>query len=232
MKNTHLISKIDYSGPQEECIMTICTGAPSCNSDYWRATIKEVSKKFTKIHIILADTLDRYNFMRDYEIDSASQYAVQRANAWLEVRENDMQELFSNNYSITRWDSVLAHPSYTAVSKIMWDLYQTDDIVRQRFDLFINEHVSNIIDRNAHIKKYEHNKLSFLSKSYLIEEYAGLVVMAKIFPNLPEIYPGACLTKDQDFFNKAYGTNLLTIPEVPDIVFLNSKDKEQYSIAA
>lgn len=128
-------------------IYLVSVGKKYHEGAFLEASLEFMDQNFEKYQLVLADTLQRHNYL-DYDKEKLNyELALQEGNLWL-ARNIHITSRFSN-LTFSRWDDWLTHSLYPQKRKELDTLYDTHPQIRTAF-------------RNT--------ALSFLAKKYDITE--------------------------------------------------------------
>lgn len=197
-------ANIEWKGYSEkEVILPVCVRSPAMQGRNFTATLQAISEKADSIHLILIDTLDRYNFEMD--IDGCRK----RGNIWLETHLPVLTQKM-NVKSITKWDEVLEDNTYLERFSTINMMYAMNVSVREMIDAnamyFVNA-------RKERGQPFDEEKMFKNSVSYMIEEYAGTAVYGENLNYLPEIYWGIYVGNSHFFEQYNSGQHKLVLPK-------------------
>lgn len=215
-KYTVLSKPQNIVGSRVVCI--ICPARSDQRGDRFVSSLKWAIKHFRNIDIYLADTLDIHNFIgRGQSRYGAQISAIARGDDWLLQNYGVLQQVFGDNYTLTRWTNIQKRPDFNARHQLICNLYANNPKVRMAIDTVCAKHLHEVQARGKAI-----DTDSFLRSSvaYMCEEIAGLAEIHAFNP-APEIYSGT-IFEDSSFFQKQNTLRPelnLTLPSVIQISF-------------
>lgn len=141
IKNKHSLGPSNWKRLPKNIIMVSLDNRRS--RELYLSSILEWSKKeFHSTHILLADTLQRYNisFENGIDIKSAKLEAYKRGNEWIKQSIHYLNN-FSGVKEISRWDDwLIKHDNtYKNNFKELLNLYKVNSFIREGVDLICNE---------------------------------------------------------------------------------------------
>ena len=191
----------DYQG--DTVILPVCVRSPAMQGRNLSSTVKALSEKINNIHLVLIDTLDRYNFNGDAE------GCRKRGKIWYQSYEREIRDHL-NIISVTKWDDVLADASYKQRQTAITYLYTQNHLVRKMIDTNAMYFVNALESRDV---AFDRDKTFFNSVRYMIEEYAGTAVYGQALGYLPEAYWGIYVGDHRFFENINHTNNSLLLPQ-------------------
>ena len=186
-------------------VLPICPRSKAVNGRNFRVTLEALKEKATHLHIVLCDTLDRYNVgnwvdKTDKNWGSELQ-ALTNGNDWLKENLPVIEEHF-DSFDIKRWNEVRQHPDFDKSLALMRRLYVSNSNMRQIVDNVASHY---LVDKEQRQRQRDLPFNGTLEKqrsvSYLLEEFAGDTVYNKWYKGLPEVYWGFYVG-DPDIFNR------------------------------
>ena len=94
------------------CVYLVSVGKAYHEGRYLLAGLQFINEHFSKCIIVLADTLQRYNYELEYGEPLSEQMALRSGNSWLDRNRQIIQEILGVKSEIKRWDYWRDHPSY------------------------------------------------------------------------------------------------------------------------
>ena len=194
-----------------EIILPICPRSPGVRGRNFAATIEALSERVTHAHVILIDTLDRYNLYgqeQDPEL-------LARINGqdWLAESQDVLDQL---SHDVTMWDEVRADPTFLSKLDLFHQLYRESAGVREAVDNVAEFYLSAKAWRSKEKSlPFNYAEEKQRSVAYLLEEFAGTSVYGSWWPNLPEAYWGVYVGRKDLFaqLNNLDSAIDLTLPE-------------------
>lgn len=171
---------------QSKCCITISVGQRYHEDDMFKATLESINNSFQRCTIVMGDSLQRHT-MKILSPLSKDEIYVQAnllGDQWLERNLFDIEKL-KIPYQISRWDYWINHPVYNNKYNIINELYLNDPLFKVSVDTTANF----FLDRNQDKIIVEREEAFHLSKEYLIEECAGMLLLADdayhfdVYPN-------------------------------------------------
>ena len=212
------------------CQLIICPGSHDQSGSKLTATVTAILKRYKKpCPIILADELDRHNFMalKGINESQAQKEAVLRGAQWLEQHKDILDSFYQGEYAITRWDQIKNHRTFKQRLSVFTEMYYDldDASVQNKINEICNKHVDVVCLREARrgtVDRTQHNTIFQASVSYMLEELAGLSTVREQ-NDAPEIYPGECFL-DPHYFHTLCNTKevSLRLPEVLKVTFVRT----------
>ena len=173
-----------FSG--SKCCVTISVGKPPHEGDKFMATLVAVNNNFESCRIIVGDSLQRHT-MKIVSLQDEDEIYTQ-ANAlgeqWIERNFPYICRL-NIPYNISRWDEWLTHVDYHDDYSLIKARYQNNSV----FKSCVDNTATLFLERNKDKIAVPIEEALFLSKEYLIEECAVMLLLAKencqfeIYPN-------------------------------------------------
>ncbi|MGC1183313.1 hypothetical protein [Legionella sp.] len=169
-----------------KCVLTISVGQPPHESDKFRATLIALNNNFDFCIIMVCDSLQRHtmeivSLLDKNEIHEQSNLL---GDEWIMRNARFINQL-TIPYEISRWDYWLNHEKYNTKSHIINQLYHSDE----QFKKSVDDTTSDFLKRNTDKMVREYGDAFFLSKEYLLEECAVMLILAEegyefeIYPN-------------------------------------------------
>ena len=177
---------------KHEVMVPICVRSPAVRGRNIEAVLEAMSPRIQTAHLILCDSLDRYN-TKDKNL------SIKEANDWLALYLPMFKSLFLD-VTITRWCDVMKDSTFTSRLNTLKALYDSSNDVKR----VIDENVMHFMRPKMAEHGYfdiDYEKEFENSTQYLIEEYAGTAVYKDMFPGLAEIYWGIYIN-DVTIFNR------------------------------
>jgi hypothetical protein len=169
-----------------KCVLTISVGQPSHEGDKFRATLKAVNNNFAFCIVMVCDSLQRHTMEIISLLDKNELHKQSNlfGDEWIR-RNTPLINQLSIPYHISRWDYWLNHQNYNQKLNIINRLYNHD----KQFKKSVDATASGFLERNVDkmVKEYDHALI--LSKEYLLEECAVMLILAEegyefeIYPN-------------------------------------------------
>lgn len=150
------------------------------------ATFNWAYNRFDKVIICVNDTLQRFNFMANYNLSEQDAYkkSKQAGEEW--IAKNIANELLNDKkIEIICWDYWLSLPDYKKNFNLVSNLYQNNQVLKQA----VNEEIEMFLLRRDK-QVFDHKKEC--SKYYFLEETAAFPLMFKR-ERAADIYAGTTL---------------------------------------
>ncbi len=178
----------------DRIILPICARSPGAKGRNFQATVAALRGRVRHVHMILCDTLDRYNLGGDATAAKAAM------DGWLSTALPQIAENFT--FDLKRWDDVRDDPGFMPRLALMTELYRSSPEARQAIDRIANYYIDGA-EKRADKTGLPFNRLHQAERSavYLIEEFAGTAVYGAWHPGLPEAYWGVYVG-DPQIFNR------------------------------
>ena len=129
----------------KKSILLISVGQPYHESQYLQAQINLINESnFSSCDIVVADTLQRHNYIPRYGIDIANKLSSDNGASWIN-RNNLIIEKLNIKHNIITWDFWLKHRLYEANKKEIDISYLTD----LSYQASINNTVNNFLLRTG-----------------------------------------------------------------------------------
>lgn len=201
---------IDWRGFNGDCvILPVCVRSPAVRGRNFTATLDAIAARVDKIHLVMCDTLDRYN------LDDADPEMAARANADAWLTENlPLIRGRLDILSMTRWKDVQNDPSFAARLKTLSAMYEGDKETRTVIDRIAAFYLNAKAARAAESgRPFEEKRELERAAAYLVEEFAGTSVYGAWLAGIPEIYWGVYVG-EPGIFNRLNTTHTvdLTLP--------------------
>lgn len=198
-----------YSG--HAVILPVCVRSPGVRGRNLDATLDSLRESGVEhLHVVMCDTLDRWN-MRT--IDPKGD-ALKASDQWLNANLLKIKSSFS--IDLKRWDDVVADDSFKLRLSLIKRLYKDDQRAKFIVDTIADFYLSAKRERfHATGLVFDEVMERECSTSYLLEEFAGTATYATWYPGVPEAYWGVYVG-DPKAFQKlnVYAPSIdLTLPE-------------------
>ncbi len=152
----------------KRAVLPISVNQPYHENDKFNATIAMVNKRFGYCDIVVADTLQRYNFFygKEYSIEELYKISKNEGDNWLK-RNSRYLNLLSVPHSIIRWDDCIQLPTFPLFLNKIKDRYLHDpayrDAFKQDIDVFLTRYLQhNTRDNHDVVKNIEASCLAYL----------------------------------------------------------------------
>lgn len=168
-----------------KCILTVSVGQPNHEGDKFFATVLAVNKQFTSCIIMVCDSLQRHTMKISSPLDLSELHKESNilGDEWI-ARNSLAIKQFDIPYQISRWDAWMNHRNYSEKSLLINSLYSNDPLFKKSID----ETAHRFSERKMDISVVDRNISFNLSKEYLLEECAVMLLQAD--DDYPfEIYP-------------------------------------------
>ncbi|GEM_PF-1625229 len=200
----------DFEG--DRIILPVCPRSQAVNSRNFEATVMALAERVNHVHVLLCDTLDRYNLEGTPKAKEVRAHI--HGSRWLDLHLPVIEEHIGS-FDVRRWDRVRGDPGFDPRLQLMHRLYAQNADMRRIVDNVASHYLV------AKEKRFTNKGLPFNyeiekqnSVCYLLEEFAGDAVCNEWFGGLPEAYWGFYVG-DPDIFNRVNTLNRaidLTIP--------------------
>ena len=216
VKLQHGLSNRKETFVHSKIALDISVGQEYHEGEKFEATIDLINHfKFAQCHIMIGDSLQRYNMCIDgfYDIEKAHIQANKLGDEWLE-RNFQFYSRLQMPYEIIRWDTWLNHPDYKKHREAVNYLYDHDEDYRQAFARSIDKFLTRYQKHAQELgrKQIDYEKAFKLCLEYLQEECAIMMPLwasyAYDFIVYPSKMPDAVLAT-HDKFVKPINPNLL-----------------------
>ena len=193
-------ARIDWKSYEgDRVILPVCVRSQAVRSKEFEATVQKLSERVRQVHVIMCDTLDRYNVPEAETLRLSAEWQ----KAKLPVLEHHIPD-----YDVHVWNEVRAASSFGERLEAMQKLYETDGRARDIVDRIADHYLTAKARRNADKGlPFDAGRERANSTSYLIEEFAGTAEYASWYPGLPEAYWGVYVGN-----SCAFGDERLVLP--------------------
>ncbi len=151
-------------------VLPISVGQLYHEEGKFSATLETIQQRFVKCDIVIADTLQRYNFSNESPEVKLIEKTRQLGTDWLE-RNQVYLDNFLLPYKIIRWEECILWSGFKQCLEIVKNFYQTN----RTYQLAIQQDINAFAKR----KRYSHtdNIEEFTAKclAYLFEETAVML---------------------------------------------------------
>lgn len=155
----------------KKAVMLISVGQTYHEAEKLLATVKLINKSsFSQCDIVVADSLQRYNYYHVMPEDKSYSYAQSIGDSWI-ARNKEILDKLEAPFEIIRWDSQVNHPNYKYFKKIICSAYETDQIFKQS----VESTIDRFIERQSAKSQSQTWKLKENSIRYIMEELPVLV---------------------------------------------------------
>lgn len=145
-----------------KCVYLISLGQKKHDGEYLEATVHYINSVAKDCTIVIADTLQRYNYYMLSKVDSYL-HTKKLGDLWLEEHKETINKL-EINYRITRWDDWLNHRLYSTYKNEIDDLFEKNEIIKKSFYYTANNY---LLRHKSNVKSPKQMELSL---EYLKEE--------------------------------------------------------------
>lgn len=185
-------TSIDWNGyVGDRVLLTVCHRSPAMQGRNFLSLIETLAQRVTHLHIMMCDTLDRYN-------DTQSQ---EKGSQWLEEKLPVINAA-GLRYDITRWNQVMSDPSFKPRFRTMTEMYETCAETREIIHNISSFYVeSNRARAEKDGRDFDLTTAKEAAARYLVEEFAGCPVYRDWFDDIPEVYWGVYIN-DPHVFNR------------------------------
>src|SRR5690606_31884860 len=95
------------------CIIPVCHGSQDMHGKRFFAYVEAAARTYKHCHLVVCDTLDVHNMAPSPDLwDEALTTAKAMGDRWLRKHLRQIQEAFSSNVTLARWNDVKADPSF------------------------------------------------------------------------------------------------------------------------
>lgn len=173
---------------QASCYLLISVGGKDHEAGRLQAVVNQIEKNFKSCVVLVADTLQRHNFITDI-INEKEAYniALEAGDNWLARNINTIKDM-NIAWRISRWDEWINHSNYELCRKKIELEYNNEN---SEFKKAILNTTENFLIRYSNRnKKLQISLNAFKNNSinYLKEECAAMILWAMAGLNY-EIYP-------------------------------------------
>ncbi|MDF2940742.1 MAG: Uncharacterized protein K0R66_1384 [Gammaproteobacteria bacterium] len=174
-----------YNQDFKECkvVLPISVGKEPHEGDKFLATLNLISRRFKHCDIVLADSLQRFNFINEADDkEEAAKHARLQGDLWLK-RNGHSINVLSIPHKLIRWDDCIQWPTFSKWLKNVKQEYAVNPAYQQAFSADIVQFLSR--------KKLKINDCLYeLSLAYFLEEIA--VILSYFVDQAYQfiIYPG------------------------------------------
>lgn len=199
---------IDWRGYDgDSAILPVCVRSPAMEGRKVAATLRALSERVSSLHVVICDTLDRWNYPGAGDPERQS---IARADRWLEEHGKTLSAFFPT-HTLVRWSDVKAHPSFAPRHEEMQRLYREEAVIRR----FVDDMVDYYIERKQ--ARYKDSGIPFnetlerqRSTAYMLEELPGDMTYGEMY-KAPRFYWGL-YTADPEIFNRNGARIDMTFP--------------------
>ncbi len=170
---------------RSKCILTVSVGQPNHEGDKFFATVLAINKQFTSCIIMVCDSLQRHTMKisSQLNLNELHKESNRLGDEWI-VRNSLAINQFNIPYQISRWDAWMHHRNYPEKRLSINSLYANDPLFKKSID----ETAHKFSERKMDISVVDRNIAFNLSKEYLLEECAIMLLQAEDGYQF-EIYP-------------------------------------------
>jgi hypothetical protein len=159
----------------ERCIFLISVGKENFEEKALKAQLKLINSTFNLCLILVADTLQRYNFLKS---DSREEKAYSAGTNWIERYDNLFKSrLTKTKYTISRWDEWIGHSTFLEKKVIIEGKLKEEEFCKA-MDLSVEEYTKRRLKQLDGIVNPDVN-IRNDCKDYLIEECAVLLMLGE-----------------------------------------------------
>ncbi|STX50998.1 Uncharacterised protein [Legionella busanensis] len=194
----------------KKAVLFISVGQAYHESGKFLSTIKLLNKyDFKSIDLMMADTLQRHNFMGAMGRQAAYEYTQNAGDLWLKRNQFSLEQL-ALEHQIIRWDELLAHKDYAKYRKLIDEHYNLNADYREALTVNASAYIERLKAINPNVEEEE---LLANGLEYLIEEmpivmpmWANMGYDVIIYPKpltvgmkktyevfIKDVYPDKCL---------------------------------------
>ena len=134
--------------------------------------------------IVLADTLQHYNFTMQWDRQKAFTYTRSEGDQWLQRNTRALQALQSHS-KIIRWETLLSLPGYKDYQQAVRMLYESNRVYQQAID----DNVARYLQRKVGYAKQLLVQARQYCLAYLLEELPAIMPLAAQLGYDKIIYP-------------------------------------------
>lgn len=147
-------------------IFAISVGKKYHEGDKFYSTIHWAATHFDRLHIIVADTLQRHNL----PLPNAEEIALAEGSLWLarHITEFESTEKLA---SVVRWNDILQHKDYQPVLEQFNYAAAKNGLLNNA----INADIARFLARQQYVDSHSAER----SRKYLLEELAGVTLHAR-----------------------------------------------------
>lgn len=160
------------------CLVSISVGQAKHEGEKFKATLEKVDQCFSHCTIMVADTLQRFNFKMFHphlSSNQARQMAYHAGDEWL-MRNKEAIANLSIPYEIIRWDEWLAHSKFKLCKLLIDELYENNEAFRRSLHQAGSEFLLRLSAQGKILNQIEAYKQSL---EFIKEECAVQVLMVK-----------------------------------------------------
>jgi tRNA-dependent cyclodipeptide synthase len=138
----------------ETCLLGISVGQPYHEGEKFRETLRWVSRCFARLHVWVADTLQRHNLLYQYapgsgmfspaEAECLSRLAGEE---WIARNAGAFSECLTVPCSLSRWDDWLNDPRYPDLRRRLGDLYDASSAFAQAVYTDAERYLASVAQR-------------------------------------------------------------------------------------
>ncbi len=162
------------------CILLVSVGKENFEGSALEAQLKLINAEFNDCIILVADTLQRYNFLASYTEILSEEKAREVGSEWIN-RHNHLfkQHLTNINYEICRWDEWIEKEGFLGKKIMIEQQLNSDSIYIEAMNKSINEFVTRCQKRITPDQFFNELEITENCKNYLIEECAVLLMLGE-----------------------------------------------------
>jgi tRNA-dependent cyclodipeptide synthase len=170
----------------KRCVMPISVGNPEQVGEKFQAALKTVVSRFGSVDLILADTLQRFNFMAGCTQAEALAIVQKKGDDWLAEHQPTLSRY---PHRLIRWETCCQDPAFDKWLIRIKDLYDT----QHDYQCAVNEDVHIFLERYQRRSAHSISEPDFKRNSlaYFFEETAVIFSYFMTQEYHFFIYPGA-----------------------------------------
>lgn len=164
--------KTDINLKNKTCVLLISVGQKYHEDKKLVATIDLINRsKFESCHIVIADSLQRYNFVNEPEAYKKSMYL---GDKWIQDNQCTINKI-NMPFKIIRWDYWLHHKDYLNNRQYLESLYNSDFTYKKLTKETIQEFMLRYLKKDPENFKLYKKELEYNCLQYLLEECAIII---------------------------------------------------------
>lgn len=201
------------------CIIPVCHGSHDMHGKRFFSYVAEASKHYKYCHLVVCDTLDVHNMAPSSDFwDEALETAKAMGDRWLRKHLSAVQDYFSSNVSVARWNDIKADADFARKYTAAKGLYAESFEVKGWVDKVCRMYAEIAAQRQA-ARGFipDIDGLFQRSLNYMLEEIAGTSVYYGWYQS-PAVYPGQYFD-DPTLFNRQKPAIDLSVPAQCSVVF-------------
>lgn len=190
-------AEIDWRGYDgDSAILPVCVRSPAMEGRKVAATLRALSERVSSLHVVICDTLDRWNYPG---AEDPERQSMVRADRWLEEHSGTLAAFFPK-HTLIRWNEVRNHPSFAPRHEEMQRLYRANPVIQRFVDSMVDYYIER---KEARCKvsgmPFNETLERQRSTAYMLEELPGDMTYGEIY-KAPRFYWGL-YTADPEIFN-------------------------------